>query len=74
MNPRPSINDYLQLPQGELVINSVAYRVEGKKPPRWMFWRSEKIKYNVLVMTNTGRLFNVDPDNFTIDERVNQNA
>lgn len=69
---RPAINDYLQLPQDELVINSVAYRVEGLKPPRWQFWRSEKIKYNVLVMTNAGRLYNVDPDNFTIEEKENQ--
>lgn len=69
---RPAINDYLQLPADEIVVNSVAYQVEHKKPRRWQFWRSEFIKYNVLVMTNRGRLFNVDPDNFTIDERTTQ--
>lgn len=69
---RPAINDYLQLPEGELVVNSIAYQIERKKHPRWQFWRSENIKYNVLVMTDRGRLFNVDPDNFTIEERPNR--
>lgn len=67
--PRTLAEDWLQLPEGEVVINSVAYRVEGLKPPRWQFWRSEKIKYNALVMTNHGRMFVVDPDNFTLEEK-----
>lgn len=69
---RPAINDYLQLPADEIVVNSVAYQVQHHKPRKWQFWRSENIKYNVLVMTNKGRLFNVDPDNFTIEEKANQ--
>lgn len=64
-------DQYLQLPEGEIVVNVQPYRVEGAKPPRWQFWRSEKIKYNLAVLTNTGRFFVIDPDNFTLEEKPN---
>jgi hypothetical protein len=64
---RPSI----QLPDDQKVINIQPYRVEGLKPPRWQFWRSEKIKYNIAVLTDQGRFYVIDPDNLEMEEKVN---
>lgn len=61
---------YIDLPfDVSTVVNVTIYRVEGLKPPRWQFWRSEKIKMNLMVLTSTGRLYIVDPDNLTIYEK-----
>lgn len=69
--PRPSVLDLLSLREGEVVVNVQPYRVEGLKPPKWQFWRSEKIKYNLAVLTNSGRFFILDPDNLTLEEKPN---
>lgn len=65
---RPAINDWLQLPEGEIVVNSTAYRVEHKKFPKWKFWRNELVQYNVIVITNHGRVFIINPSTFTMEE------
>lgn len=67
---RPAINDYLQLPEGEYVINSLAYRVDHKKFPKWKFWRNEVVQYNVMVTTNHGRIFLINPAEFTLEEKT----
>lgn len=69
--PRPTIIDFIQLPEGQEIVKVQPYRVETKKPARWQFWRSEKIKYNLAVLTATGRFYIVDPDNLTVEEKNN---
>lgn len=68
---RPSPIEWLQLPQGEVVVNVQPYRVETAKPARWQFWRKETIKFNLAVLTNSGRFFILDPDNLTLEEKPN---
>lgn len=70
--PRRSVLEWLQLPEGEIVVSVQAYRVETKKPRKWQFWAKEHIKYNLAALTNTGRFFIIDPDNFTVEEKENQ--
>lgn len=71
MNERPSFIDLLSLREGEVIVNVQPYRVETAKPARWQFWRKEKIKYNLAVLTNAHRFFIVDPDNLTFEEKIN---
>lgn len=67
MNPRP----YIQLPEGQTIRQAIAYRVEYKKIPKWQFWRNEKAKTNIAVITDQGRFYVFDPDNITIEEKSN---
>lgn len=69
---RPSVFDFVQLPDGEVVVNVQPYRVESVRYPRWKFWRNEKIKYNLAVLTTRGRFFIIDPDALTVEEKANQ--
>ena len=70
--PRPPMHiDLSFLLEGEEVINVQTYRVEGLKPPKWQFWRSEKIKFNLAVLTNKSRFFILDPANLMIEEKDN---
>jgi len=69
--PIKSPLEYLQLPEGEVVVNVQPYRVETAKPARWQFWRNEIIKFNIAVLTNSGRFFIIDPDNLTLEEKPN---
>lgn len=63
----------IQLPlvEGEVIVSYQIYRVETKKPRRWMFWQKEHIKFNCAVLTNANRFFIVDPDNLTVEEKAN---
>lgn len=54
------------------VVQVVSYRVESKKYPKWKFWRNEVVKYNIAALQEDGRLFVIDPDNFTIIEKNNK--
>lgn len=65
------MNPPIKLPDNQVAINVQPYRVEGLKPPKWQFWRSEKIKYNLGVLTDQGRFYVIDPDNLTLEEKDN---
>lgn len=66
--PRPP--RYIQLPfDASSVVNVTTYRVESKKYPRWQFWRSEKIKFNLAILTADSRFYILDPDNLTLTEK-----
>ena len=68
LDPRPP--RYLQLPfDASSVVHVVSYRVESKKPRKWQFWRSEKVKFNLAVLTADSRFYIVDPDNLTLTEK-----
>ena len=69
MNP----TNYVDLPtiEGETIANVIAYRVEYRKIPKWQFWRTEKVKVNLAVLTTNGRFYIVDPDNLTVNEKPN---
>jgi hypothetical protein len=70
--PRPPMYiDLSFLREGEEIINVQTYRVETKKPRRWQFWAKEHIKFNFMLLTNARRLFIVDPDALTIQEKSN---
>lgn len=86
MNPREQLNQIevpeipfpprrpgveIQLPTDASVLYVTPYRVEGKRYPKWKFWRNEKIKYNLAVLVEGGRLFIVDPDALTVWEKNN---
>lgn len=70
--PRESVLEFLQLPEGESVVNVQPFRVETTKPAKWQFWRKELVKYNLAILTNNGRFFVVDPNNLTIEEKPNE--
>lgn len=73
VQPRPANNHWwVQLPTDAPVLYVTPYRVEGKRYPKWKFWRNEKIKYNLAVLVEGGRLFIVDPDALTVEEKANQ--
>jgi hypothetical protein len=61
----------LQL-EGETIINIQPYPLDTKQPPKWQFWRKTVTRYNMAIMTSTGRLFVVDPDMLTIVEKDNK--
>lgn len=67
----PEIPNYIDLPNNPTVVSVTAYRVQYRKIPRWQFWRTEKVKVNLAVLTDTGRFFIVDPDNLTLEEKPN---
>ena len=70
--PRPPMYiDLSFLREGEEIINVQTYRVETKKPRKWQFWMKEHIKFNFMLLTNARRLFIVDPDALTVQEKSN---
>lgn len=69
MNPETPA--FIDLPGNPTVVSTTAYRVEYRKIPKWQFWRTEKVKVNLAVLTDTGRFFIVDPDNLTVEEKPN---
>lgn len=68
MNETP----FVQLPGAPKVVNVTAYRVQYRKIPKWQFWRTEKVKVNLAVLTEDGRFYIVDPDNLTVEEKPNE--
>jgi hypothetical protein len=70
MNEQP-LPPFIDLPDNPTVVSVTAYRVEYRKIPKWQFWRTEKVKVNLAVLTDTGRFFIVDPDNLTVEEKPN---
>lgn len=72
LQPRPPrYIDMSFLRPGEEIINVQTYRVETKKPRKWQFWSKEHIKFNFMVMTNLQRIYIIDPDNLTLEEKDN---
>lgn len=70
--PRPPMYiDLSFLREGEEIINVQTYRVETKKPRKWQFWTKEHIKFNFMVLTNARRVFIIDPDALTVQEKTN---
>ena len=72
--PQPRSPMYIDLSflrEGEEIINVQTYRVETKKPRKWQFWAKEHIKFNFMLLTNARRLFIVDPDALTVQEKSN---
>ena len=67
---KPMEVDWVQLPfDASSVVNVTTYRVESKKYPRWQFWRSEKIKFNLAILTADSRFYILDPDELTLTEK-----
>lgn len=61
----------IQLPEGQTIHQAIAYRVPYTKYPRWQFWRTEKVKTNIAVMTDQGHFYIFDPDEITLEEKPN---
>lgn len=73
LQPRPPMYiDLSFLREGEEIINIQTYRVETKKPRKWMFWQRQKIKFNFMALTNYRRVYIIDPDALTVHEKANQ--
>lgn len=68
---RPPYKSVIELPYGQTVAHVTAYRVEYRKIPKWQFWRTEKVKVNLAVLTDQGRFYIVDPDEITVEEKPN---
>ena len=69
--PRRPVHAFVELPDKQKVVHVTAYRVEYKKIPKWQFWRTEKVKTNLAVLTDSGRFYIIDPDNITVEEKEN---
>lgn len=67
----PETPQFIDLPNNPNVVSVTAFRVQYRKIPKWQFWRTEKVKVNLAVLTDTGRFFIVDPDNLTVEEKPN---
>jgi len=70
-HPMPRVRPFIELPYGQTIRQAIAFRVEYKKIPKWQFWRSEKVKTNIAVITDQGRFYIIDPDNITVEEKPN---
>lgn len=72
VQPRAPLHlDLSFLREGEEITLVNMYRVETKKPRKWQFWVKEHIKFNFMLLTNARRVFILDPDALTIQEKPN---
>lgn len=68
IRPRPSLQQFVQLPEEQTIVSVQPYREEHIQYPKWKFWRNQKVKYYLAVVTDKGRLYIIDPDSPSVTE------
>jgi len=62
VKPRPSLENWIELPKGQKIISAQPYRTLHKEYPKWKFWRNREVKYNIAIITEGNRVYLLEPD------------
>jgi hypothetical protein len=69
--PRPPFNNFIQLPNNQMVTYMTTYAPERIVYPKWQFWRKQVTNYILVIATDKNRVYMVDTiDGFpTVSEK-----